>query len=83
MALRVPFQTLALATALFGVAAAAKAGPVAIDVTNVRHAWGHIVAALCPKQAFLHLACPYESKAPAQAGTTTVVFPASISLRMQ
>jgi len=74
---RLPIAALPLAAALVPLvsASAAKAGPVAIDVSGVRRAKGHVVAAICPKANFMHLTCPYESRAPALKGTTTVVFP--------
>jgi uncharacterized protein (DUF2141 family) len=66
---------LALVAFPLASAAAAKAAPVTIDVSGIHRSKGHVIAAICPKESFMHLSCPYVAKAPAQKGVTTVVFP--------
>jgi len=57
-------------------ALALDAGPITVEITNVRNARGRVHVALCPKSAFLSDNCPYEASAPATQGTTIVTFAA-------
>ena len=57
-------------------AASAATAPVTVQVAQVRSAKGRVHVALCPKERFLADTCLYEASAPAQAGVTTVTFPA-------
>lgn len=60
-----------------GMAAAVAAGPafaadVAVHVTGVAQARGHVRVELCTRRTFLTSDCPYEGEAPATVGDTVV-----------
>jgi uncharacterized protein (DUF2141 family) len=58
------------------LAVAAAGGVPAAPSASVATATVTVQVALCPKERFLADTCLYEASAPAQAGVTTVTFPA-------
>ena len=54
--------------------ASATADAVTVEVHNVRDGRGHILVALCTRQTFLTMRCPYHAASPAAPGTVVVRF---------
>jgi uncharacterized protein (DUF2141 family) len=55
------------------LAIAEAAGPISVEVGNVRNDRGKVVVDICPQNRFLEDGCPYHGEAQAHAGSTTVV----------
>ena len=65
-----------LAAALLLAEAATGSSPsITIQVHNVRNNHGRVRVSVCPRERFLADGCPWNSNAPALAGTTTIVVP--------
>ena len=69
-------MTAALLALLAALQAPADAAPLTVTVEGVRDGVGEVRVEICGRSSFIHSDCEFVQSVPAQAGRTTVVFPA-------